>query len=127
MNSEKAFSINVLTQDSKEHVEVVERDFYTDDFKTFLVLREVLDIFQRRMIEYYLAGETLEERKARATEIQQGISTIPNEVWMIAQRQCSDDGDCSGGQKCINGTCQDGMEERLRALEAYAQSGSRKK
>jgi hypothetical protein len=127
MNSEKAFSINVLAKNSKEHLEVVKRDFYAEDFKTFLVLREVLDIFQRRMIEYYLAGETVEERNARAAEIQEGINQIPNEVWMIDQRQCSEDGDCPTGLKCINGNCQEGMEERVKALEAYAQSIASKK
>jgi Cys-rich repeat protein len=127
MNSEKAFSINVLTKNSREHAEIVERDFYADDFRTFLVLREILDIFQRRMIEYYLAGETVEERNARAAEINNSISSIPNEAWMIAQRQCSEDGDCPGGEKCINGTCQEGMEERAKALEAYAQSTASEK
>ena len=124
MHSETAFSIKVLNKNSKDHIEVVERDFYADDFKTFLVLREVLDIFQRSMIEYYLAGETIEERNARSAEIQKGISQIPNEAWMISQRQCTEDGDCSGGQKCINGTCQDGLAERVQALDAYALSAA---
>lgn len=84
-------------------------------------------MFQRRMIEYYLAGETVEERNARSAEIQKEISQIPNDAWMISQRQCTEDGDCTGGQKCINGTCQDGMEERVKALEAYAQSAASKK
>jgi hypothetical protein len=122
MNSEKAFSINVLTKNSRAHAEIVERDFYADDFKTFLVLREVLDVFQRRMIDYYLAGETVEEREARAAQIEQGISQIPNEVWRIDQLKCSDDDQCPSGQKCIGGICQDPLAERIKAMEAYAQA-----
>lgn len=127
MNLEKTFSINVFNKNSKEHAEIVKRDFYADEFKTFLVLREILDVFQRRMIEYYLAGETVEERTARAAEIEKEISQIPNEVWRVELLKCSDDSQCSGGQKCINGTCQDALAERARALEAYAQSAASEK
>ncbi|MEW6126298.1 MAG: hypothetical protein AB1757_04475 [Acidobacteriota bacterium] len=126
MNSEKAFTINVLSKNAKAHAEIVERDFYAEDFRTFLVLREVLDIFQRRMIDYYLAGETVEERNARAAEIEKGISAIPNEIWMIDQLQCHDDGDCPDGQRCLDGVCQAMMQERAKALKAFAQSGSLK-
>jgi hypothetical protein len=110
MTEEKVFTTYVSVRTSPETNELQRRDFYGEDLGSYMVLREVLDVFQRRMVEYFLAGETAKERAARADEIRLAISEVPNPVWASTPVGCNGDGDCPPGQRCVNGVCQDGAD-----------------
>ena len=111
MQQEKIFSMHVAVRTSPTSVRVEDRDLQAEDLGNYIVLREILSQFERRMVEYFFAGETAAERAARAEEIRLAIREIPNPLWAVVGKPCASDDDCDPGQRCLGGVCQAGDEE----------------
>lgn len=106
MNEETIFSMNVSVRTSPDSVEIQRRELQAQDLGNYIVLREVLDLFERRLVEYFFAGADATERASRAEEIRLKINTIPNAVWAHVGEPCNHDSDCGSGEHCVNGFCQ---------------------
>ena len=106
MNNETIFSMNVSVRTSSGGEEIERRDLQAEDLGNYIVLREMLDLFQRRMVEYFFAGENAAERAERAEDIRLRLREIPNAVWAVVGARCQDDTQCGPGERCVNGICQ---------------------
>jgi hypothetical protein len=106
MQQEKIFSMHVAVRTSPNSVHLEDRDLEAEDLGNYIVLREMLSRFERRMVEYFFAGETAAVRSARAEEIRLAIREIPDPIWAVAGKPCSSDADCGPREQCIGGVCQ---------------------
>lgn len=105
MSDSTIFSMNVLVKTSPNRAEIQKRELEAEDLGNYIVLREFLSLFEQRMVAYFFAGETAQERAKRALEIRGAIAALPNPLWAQTELQCQNDEDCPPGQRCVNGVC----------------------
>ena len=105
MQQEKIFSMHVAVRTSPTSIRIEDRDLQAEDLGNYIVLREILSQFERRMVEYFFAGETAAARAGRAEEIRLAIREIPNPIWAVVGKPCASDTDCDEGEVCIAGLC----------------------
>ena len=124
MQQEKIFSMHVPVRTAPNSVRVEDRDLTAEDLGPYIVLREMLSLFERRLVVYFFAGETSAARAERAEVIRLAIREIPNPIWAVAGKPCGSDTDCDTGEVCIGGICRPAdVEEPAPASVAQQTAG----
>lgn len=115
--------VRVLDKEGAEIFDPESRQLTAEDFFMYMQLEEILRMFERRMIGYFLAGKATEERKDRKKRIWELIRNIPglpnteqlsaipeeDERWMLTLSmtgECSNDFLQCFNRRCVNGVCQ---------------------
>jgi hypothetical protein len=113
MDSEYGTKINVLVRKPGGKVVRESRELTAEDARNYAALREVLDMFERRMVEYFFAGATAKERESRADAIRKLIGAFPvtkagrvDKTWALNLYLCEVDTDCPLTLPCcVYGVC----------------------